>query len=97
MAQWRVANRQRSGLGPLVLVPRRAVVGLLDPASAWMESSRADWSASRCEANDVPAAVESPSAEVPEMDDLAILLVKDAGCTQNVGSVDPRLVDTRAL
>lgn len=53
-------------------------------------------SADRCvakgETADVPAEVVGPSAAVPEMDDLPLLLEKDARWTQNDDSVDPHLV-----
>lgn len=42
---------------------------------------------------DVPAEVEVPSVYMPEMDDLALSLEKDANWTQDVHSVDHLLVE----
>lgn len=38
-----------------------------------------------------------PSVDVPEVDDLALLLEKIVGCIQDVGSVDSRLIETWVL
>lgn len=43
--------------------------------------------------DDVPEVVEVPSVDLPDKDNLALLLGKDAGWPYNVDSVDPRLVD----
>lgn len=66
------------------------VTGLVN---ASMESFQADWRAANGDAHDVPAEVEVPSVDVLDMDDLAFLLEKDAGWTQDVGHVKLCLVE----
>lgn len=58
-----------------------------------MENCRADWHAANGEVVGAPTEVEVPPVDVPEMDDLALLLEKDAGWNQDAGFVDPRLVE----
>lgn len=53
----------------------------------------ADWRSAHGVVADVPAEVEVPSVDMPDMDDLALLLEKDAGWTQYVVSVYLRLVE----
>lgn len=90
----RGARHQCSGSEALVSVPGRDVVWLPSLAYASMKSCRADWRAANGKTIDVPAEVEVPSVIVLEMDDLDLLLEKDAGWTQYVGSFDPLVVET---
>lgn len=86
----RVAKRQRSSSEALVFIIGRDVLWLSGLAYASKESCRAYWRAANGEVTNVLAEAEVPCTDVPDMDDLALLLEKDAGWTQDVGSVDPR-------
>lgn len=57
------------------------------------EIFRADWHTANDEVVDVPAEVEVPSVDVRDVDDLALLLEKYVGWTQDIGSVDHYLVE----
>lgn len=52
-----------------------------------------NWRAASGEAGDVPEELEVPSVDVPEMYNRILLLEKNAGWIQDVGSVNSRLVE----
>lgn len=89
-----VAKRQRSGSEASVSVSGRDVVWLPGLAYTSMESFHVDYRAPNSKKTDVPAEVEVLSVDMPKMDDRGLLLEKDAGWSQYVGSFEPRLVDT---
>lgn len=88
----RMDKRQRSCSEMLVSVPGGDLIWLLVLAYASMGICSADCRTANCKKDDVPAEVHVPSVDVPEMNDLAILLGKCAGRIQNVVSVDSLLV-----
>lgn len=59
-----------------------------------IDSCRAHWRAANCKIVNVPADAETLSVNVQEIEDLALLLEKDAGWTQDDRSVDPHLFQT---
>lgn len=77
LAPSRVARHQRLGYGDLVSVLGRDVVCWPDLAYASKKSGHADWSAADGKATNVSVVVECTSVDMPEMNDLAILLEKD--------------------
>lgn len=89
----RGAKRQRSGSEALVFIPGCDVAWFLRLPYASMKSSRADWRAANGELADVPTEAEAPSVDMMGMEDLVLLLENDACWTQDVGSVDPHLVE----
>lgn len=90
----RVAKCQRSVSKELVSVSGHDVLQLPGLVYVLMESCHADWQAAIGEIADVPVAVVVPSINAPEMVHLPQLLEKEAGWTQDVGSVDPHFVET---
>lgn len=62
-----------------------------------MESCRADWHACNGETAVVAVLVKGQTVDVPKLDDLPLLLNKDADWTQGVCSIDRRLVLTCGL
>lgn len=92
-----VAKRQCPGSEVLVSTVGSDVVLLPALAYVYMKSFCTKWRVDNDEATAVPAAAECPSVGVLEMNNLAVLLKKDAGWTQDVVSVDLRLVEIRGL
>lgn len=86
-----VAKHSRSGSVWFLSVTGSDMVQLSDLAYASLDSCRADRCAAHGETADVPAAVGCASVVVLEMDDLDVLLYRDAGWTQDVGSANPHL------
>lgn len=83
----RVAKRGRYEAKQVVLFPGHDVVWLPGLASKSMESSKADWRATNGQmtTNDAPDKPKVRACDVPDMEDLAFLLEKDAKWTQDVG------------
>lgn len=77
----RLAKRQRFGSDAFVACTGHVVVWLPRLGYASVESCRAEWRAANGETADVPAEVGASSVVVPEMDELFLLLKKDAGWT----------------
>lgn len=89
-----MTKRQRSAYETFVSAPSLDVVRLPGLAYPAMQSFHMDRSAANGKIVDLLAEVEVPSVVMPEMDDLSVWLEKDVGWTQDVGSVDSRLIDT---
>lgn len=92
-----MAERQCCGSKAFGSVCGRDAVCLTDLAYESIEGRHSDFLATNRETADVPTAVKSPSANVPDMDDHVVLLENNAGWTQDINSVDPCFVETRGL
>lgn len=69
------------------------MVSLLELVYASIESCRTDWPAANDEVVDEPTEVKVPSVDVPDQNELASSLEKDAGWTQSVGFVNPHFFE----